>query len=98
MTVPASPAKTKTAYHVLKFPAKPAPIQTTSGATMATSGTPTPPGLQDIGEVEATNPNEAIKTVVEKHGAGQYVAVPARSWRPVKVTVEQTTVVKVGDA
>jgi hypothetical protein len=87
---------TKTAYKVLKFPAKPAPIQTSGGATMATSGVPTPAGLQDVGTVEAQTANAAIRSVIDKHGAGQYVAVPARSWKPVTVTIEKTTVVKLG--
>ncbi len=28
--------------------------------------------------------------------AGEYVAIPARSWRPLTVTVEQTTKVTIG--
>jgi hypothetical protein len=46
--------------------------------------------------VEASSAAEAIRLTVKT--AGTFVAVPARSWKPVKVTVEQTTVVKVGDA
>jgi hypothetical protein len=88
---------TKTAYVVLKYPATEAAKAATDALTGGTQARP-PSGIQDVATVEAASATAAIRSVVEKHGAGKYVAVPARSWKPVKVTVEQQTVVKVGDA
>lgn len=97
-TAPTEKTKTLTAYIVLKFPA-PAPkidVTTASGeaATYATSGVAQKPGLQELGSFNALSPNAAIRSVIDKYGTGTYVAVPARSWKPVKVTIEQTTSVK----
>lgn len=44
----------------------------------------------------ATSAEAAIRAVAAELGAAEYIAVPARSWNPVKVTVEKTTVVKLG--
>jgi hypothetical protein len=44
--------------------------------------------------VEAASASAAIRTVAEKQGAGQYVAVPDRSWNPCAVTIETKTKVK----
>jgi hypothetical protein len=44
--------------------------------------------------VVAANGNAAIRAVAKTEGV--YVAIPARSFQPVKVKIEQTTVVKVG--
>jgi hypothetical protein len=42
-----------------------------------------------VDTVAATSADAAIRQVVEKSGEnGQFVAVPARSWKPRKVTVE----------
>lgn len=46
------------------------------------------------GNVAATSPRRAL--VAGKVGEGEYVAVPARSWKPLTVTVEQTTKVTIG--
>jgi len=49
-----------------------------------------------IDYADASSANAAIRSAIKT--TGHYLAVPARSWKPVKVTVEQQTVVKVGDA
>lgn len=98
-TAPAA-AKTDrklTSYRVLKFPGKTTTVAEQSGTT-TTSGSPTPPGLTDVGTQDAANAKAAVRAASDKHGAGTYVAVPASSWKPQKVTVEQTTVTTVGDA
>ena len=46
------------------------------------------------GNVVATSPRRALTSA--KVGEGEYVAVPARSWKPLTVTVEQTTKVTIG--
>jgi hypothetical protein len=40
--------------------------------------------------------DKAIKAAAHADGNGTYVAIPARSWKPVKVTVSTETVVKLG--
>jgi hypothetical protein len=77
-------SKTLTAYRVLKFSAPPS-VNNASSAQ---------PGYQDVGGVTAANAQAAIKTIAEKNGAGTYVAVPESSWKPVTVTVETQTVIK----
>lgn len=84
--------RTLTAYRVLKLPPKPAAIP--SGSTASSSF----PGYQDVGGVDAHNAAAAIRTIAAKAGAGTYVAVPESSWKPLTVTVETQTVIKVGDA
>lgn len=76
---------TKTTYRVLKFPA---PQNATSSSSVTN-------GYQDVGSVAATNAFAAIKILAEKAGAGTYVAVPDSSWKPVTVTVETQTVIRV---
>ncbi len=44
----------------------------------------------EFGVVEARSANEAIRQAAAGV-AGRFVAVPARSWKPVTVRVEQTT-------
>ena len=56
-----------------------------------------------VAMVQANTPEHAIRQYAEAAKteagtSGTFVAIPARSWKPVKVTVEQQTVVKVGDA
>lgn len=55
--------------------------------------------LLDPGDaaVEAPNANAAIRKVLSNRPAysGTYVAVPARSWKPVTVTAETQTVLKI---
>jgi hypothetical protein len=46
--------------------------------------------------IHATSATEAIRQAASED-AGQYVAIPKRSWHPVTVTLEQKTVVKIGD-
>jgi hypothetical protein len=54
-------------------------------------------GWMELGSpVVATSAAAAIRANAPLAG-GKLVAIPARSWKPVKVTVEQTTVVKVGE-
>lgn len=86
MTTPAA-EKTRvlTKYRVLKFPEP----QNTANASSSFQQ-----GFRDVGGTEAANANAAIRTVAEKAGAGKYVAIPESSWKPVEVTIEQQTVVK----
>jgi hypothetical protein len=56
-----------------------------------------------IGTVLARSPKAAITARIggpaqtsEYSGDGEYVAVPARSWKPMPVKVEHRTEVKVG--
>ncbi len=49
---------------------------------------------QKYGGTEATSPARALRNL--NLAAGEYVAVPARSWKPLTVTVEQTTKVTIG--
>ncbi len=44
--------------------------------------------------VEASSANRAIKAAEPE--AGEYVAIPSRSWRPVTVKVEKRDVVTIG--
>lgn len=46
------------------------------------------------GAFEGVSAPAAIKAAAEKSGNGEYVAVPSRSWQPVRVQVEQKTEVK----
>jgi hypothetical protein len=51
-----------------------------------------------VGHSETSTPNSAIREVTsnltEGGGWGMFVAVPARSWKPVTVTTETRTVLK----
>lgn len=47
------------------------------------------------GTEEASSSARAIKAVADDAGGGVYIAVPARSWRPLTVKVEQKTSVTV---
>lgn len=42
----------------------------------------------------ARSARSAIQAVVAQDGAGEYVAIPYRSWKPVTVTVETKTALK----
>lgn len=48
--------------------------------------------------VTATSANEAIKQAVDgaSKKEGTYRAIPARSWKPVKVTVHTETTIRLG--
>jgi hypothetical protein len=45
-----------------------------------------------VGSYDAPNADQAIRQAVDRPGL--YVAVPARSWKPVAVTTETKTVLK----
>jgi hypothetical protein len=52
---------------------------------------------ESLGLVDARSTAEAIRMRIQKDDnalAGTYVAVPARSWRPVTVTAETQTVIR----
>lgn len=53
-----------------------------------------PVGWQYHGQAEASGAERAIRSI-EDLEPGAYVAVPARSWRPLIVTVETTTRISV---
>ena len=75
-------ADQRTEYVVLKFPAANSPNAVSS-----------PQGLKMVGRAKAANADWAIREIAEKEGAGQYVAVPARSWQPRTVKVETRPIV-----
>lgn len=47
---------------------------------------------------EALNAQAAIRKAAEKHGGGTYVALPARSWKPARVTQKTETRLVVEEA
>jgi hypothetical protein len=47
-----------------------------------------------VDEATATSANDAIRQVAQH--TGPYVAIPARSWKPTKVTVETKQTVRLG--
>ncbi len=53
-----------------------------------------------LDKYEAPSAEAAIRAYCKKHGdlAGTYVAVPSRSWKPVTVKAETTTVLRLEDA
>ena len=74
-----------TDYLVLRKP-PPLPANTAGAAA---------PGWTEVGNIDASTADAAIKACAEKHGKGEYVAVPARSWKPRTVTVvKQVTEVR----
>jgi len=90
MSAPATARKTATSYHVLK-------------QTNASGATPT---FQLVGlDLTAASGEAAVRAYAERAAKagndeqqatselaqGTYVAVPARSWKPVKVAVETKT-------
>lgn len=50
---------------------------------------------EHISSVVASSPRRAL-SLGTLDGPGKYVAVPARSWKPLEVKVEQTTKVTIG--
>jgi hypothetical protein len=66
----------------------------------ATAGDPPSASWTNVAEVEASGPTSAIKQVAAEASTakGTYVAVPARSWKPVTVQAVQTTTIKLGEA
>lgn len=97
MTAPAPVApktdRKLTSYRVLKFPT--VVVQPNANTSMSGS---LQQGYTDVGTQDAANAKAAVRAASDKLGAGTYVAVPASSWKPQKVTVEQTTTVTIGDA
>jgi hypothetical protein len=55
-------------------------------------GTGGPDIWEDYAAVDASSATDAIKKVADD--GGKYVAVPARSWKPVTVTTETRTILK----
>jgi hypothetical protein len=53
---------------------------------------PAPMDWCQVGSYDAPNADQAIRQAVDRPGL--YVAVPARSWKPVTVTTETRTVLK----
>jgi hypothetical protein len=61
--------------------------------TNAAENTPGPPHWEvENAAVEASSADAAIRKTITLNG--RYVAVPARSWKPVTVTTETKTVLK----
>jgi hypothetical protein len=90
-TVPDSQKQAATtAYRILRLP--------TTGTSAPSSVQDAVNAIKDVGVITAATKTAAIREAAGKHGAGVYVAVTDKSWKPQKVTIEQTTVVKVGDA
>lgn len=52
-------------------------------------------GWKEHGGTTSSSPERAIRTLAVVD-AGEYVAVPKRSWRPLEVKVEQTTKITIG--
>jgi hypothetical protein len=55
---------------------------------------------RDIGSVPARSAEAAIREVLagDSEGSGTYVAIPARSWKPVTVRAETTTTLRIEEA
>lgn len=52
-------------------------------------------GWRAVGKVEARSSESAIRQLLDgKEAEGSFVAVPARSWKPVTVKVETKTALK----
>lgn len=68
-------------------------------AASAAAGDQATAGWIDVATVDATSSTAAIRHMAKKNdvSSGTYVAVPARSWKPVKVAAVQTTVLKLED-
>lgn len=84
-TTSTTPAKASgSVYQILKL----VEFEEKDGAKIA--------GWMEVGgPISAPNAESLLK---QAGSTGRYVAVPARSWKPVKVTVETQTVVKIADA
>lgn len=66
-----------------------------AGNTTASTSLPNTCWQILAGTYEGSSAEVAIKAAAEKNGAGEYVAVAARSWNPKRVAVEQRTEVKI---
>lgn len=97
MTTPAAPAAIKTSANLTEY------VILTKLSTKDIDLTAFSPGgswsTDDIWAyvktVKARSANEAVKQAVNET-AGTFMAIPKRSWQPVKVTVETKTTIKLG--
>lgn len=83
----------KTAYHVLiQTTGTPAPDSATTGGSQ--------PTFRLVGQdITANSAEHAIRIYGEKHGEeATLVAVPSRSWKPVKLTVQTKKIVTLTEA
>lgn len=73
---------------------------TTTRYVILTFDTTTDNWFEAGDRVPATSKNAAIAKHSRAYaeGSATYVAIPERSWKPIKVTVSTETVVKLGDA
>lgn len=55
-------------------------------------------GWEEIARPEARSAAEAIRKAIGDNSNGHYVATPARSWKPLEVSVETKRTVKLGPA
>lgn len=100
--MPETPVATKTTYVVLKG-VKPKPVIPGSGDTEEIDVTSLYPvqNWKELGRVEADSADAAIKQIADstaKPFEGYAVAIPSRSFRPVKVSIETVSRVKLEDA
>lgn len=72
----------------------PAPVeaarktQVTDYVVLHDQGETDAPSWREVGTVKGANATQAISKAAGDEPDGTYVAVPARSWRPVKPTVK----------
>lgn len=57
---------------------------------LAADGEATVGAWDAVDTVSAASATEAIRVTAETFGAGEYVAVPARSWKPRKAEIQTT--------
>lgn len=53
-------------------------------------------GWVETNRVDAASAEAAIRRTADLQGEGKYVAIPARSWKPISVSVETKKVVSLG--
>lgn len=53
---------------------------------------------EPVAQLPATSSHNAISQTAQTSGSGAYVAVPLRSFKPVKVVVETKPTVQIGEA
>lgn len=86
-TVPAAEtARTQTSYQVLML----------VDFSDPEDGSPISGWMELSAPVQAANAEAAIRKKAPREGSRKLVAVPARSWKPITVTIEQTTTIKLG--
>lgn len=101
--MPEAPVATKTTYVVLQG-VKSGPIlpglKDDDESVDVTSFSPVQ-NWKELGRVEADSAEAAIRQIADgttKQFEGYAVAIPSRSWKPVKVSVETVSRVKLEDA